>query len=318
MLVTFMIRIRWSEYRLYAKIKRKFGADCFVLGGVFFGTGDYYCVGLYLEQWLEHQGIKNYVYIAKQGAEENVAKLFPVFQGHIYSLPNRFIQPSCVMNALCGGDEVDLRFFHLPTFPNSICGGKKNVLQGYRGLDMLDYYLHAGFCMPRNTKPRLPEFSRDEDVLLKLFTQYGAVPGRTVLLAPHTTGNIAYSLPEKFWEQLAEGLKEIGYHILTNCAGNEQPIRGTTAAYIPYAQIVPFLEMAGGFIGIRSGLCEIISSAACKKVVLHTYHSEWWHDGHSIPYTGLVHMGLCDDANEFIYYDKEKAAIATTIKEIFE
>ena len=302
-LVEFLFRIMWSEYRLYARIKRKMGVDCFVLGGVFCGTGDYYCVGLYLQQWLEKHGIKKYVYLAKNGAEENVAKLFPVLRRHTYPLPNSIIKPSCVMSALCAEDDVDLRFFHVPTIPNSMCGEKKNALQGYRGLNMLDFYLYSGFQLPRNTEPRLPEFMKCADELRQLFIRYRAVPGKTILIAPHTTGNAAYKPSDIFWEQMASGLKQIGYSILTNCAGSEQPIPGTVAASIPYARIVPFLEMAGGFIGIRSGLCEVISTAVCKKVIIHTYSSEWWHDGHSISYTGLAHMGLCEDASEFVYRD---------------
>ena len=74
--------------------------------------------------------------------------------------------------------------------------------------------------------------------------------------------------------------------------------RGDAPALCRYAEIVPFLDRAGMFIGIRSGLCDIVATSRCRKIILHTYRAKWWPDGKSIAYTGLNHMGLCDDAIE--------------------
>ena len=55
----------------------------------------------------------------------------------------------------------------------------------------------------------------------------------------------------------------------------ESPIEGTIGVFVRYAQIIDFLEKAGGFVGFRSGFCDIVSGAKTKKAVLYPKESDY-------------------------------------------
>jgi hypothetical protein len=60
----------------------------------------------------------------------------------------------------------------------------------------------------------------------------------------------------------------ICYKIYTNTSGDETPIRGTEPLCAPLAQMTAAAEHAGTFVGLRSGLCDVLFSANCRKVVV--------------------------------------------------
>lgn len=166
---------------------------------------------------------------------------------------------------------------------------------------MVDYYLCRGFNLPIDTKRIYPKFEDNIQTIKEIFCQNNLKIGKTIVLAPYSTGLKGYSPPNSFWTTIAEKLIESGYSVCTNCGKDEVAIKGTCPLFVPYKKIVPFLELAGGFVGIRSGLCDIIAGTKCKKIVVHLYKAQYWPDGNSIAYTGLNNMGLCDDAYELTY-----------------
>ena len=92
-----------------------------------------------------------------------------------------------------------------------------------------------------------------------------------------------------------------------------QPVKGTVGVCVPYSELVPFLDKAGMFIGVRSGLCDIIATSTCKKVVIHTYRNGFWPDGRSISYTGLQNIELCNDVVEMEYKETEKDSLLQSV-----
>lgn len=130
---------------------------------------------------------------------------------------------------------------------------------------MVDLYLNYGFMIDSNAVKSLPPLVEDDNMIHKLFTQNHLERGKTVLLAPYSTGLKEYEIPQTFWVKIVTELKYRGFTLATNCAGMEKCIPGTIALNIPYHQIVPFLEKAGYFIGIRSGLCDIVAGQPARK-----------------------------------------------------
>ena len=55
----------------------------------------------------------------------------------------------------------------------------------------------------------------------------------------------------------------------TMCHPPEVPIKFTTPLDFPLTIANDILEYAGYFIGVRSGFCDIILNAACKKIILY-------------------------------------------------
>jgi hypothetical protein len=129
-----------------------------------------------------------------------------------------------------------------------------------RFLSFIDYYRCAVYGLPRDAAPAVPTKSAPYDGTLRL------VRGKTVILSPYAKSVTAP--PAAFWEHIAERCGKAGLFVCTNVSGEEQPIAGTTPLNIPLKQIVSAAEYAGRFIGLRSGLCDILTTAKCRKTVV--------------------------------------------------
>lgn len=290
-----------AGFRVYRSILLSRDPDTVILGTAWMGTGDYYICGCLLPAWLDKNQVQQYVFLSPDKAEKKVLEMFPVLEDHIQTLPDGpQYYHLLLFRAFLGPTRCRFLYLHhQQPFPtNDGLNLSNGDLQGFRGLNMMDFYLASGFCLSEDVTLKPPRFADDAERISEWFTKHDLVPGRTVLLAPYSTGLEEYLPPLSLWEEIADSLRSSGYCVCTNCFGNEQPVKGTIAVSVPFAQVVPFLNMAGGFIGIRSGLCDIISTSSCKKVVLHTYRAKWWPDGKSIVYTGIQTMGLDMFANE--------------------
>lgn len=91
--------------------------------------------------------------------------------------------------------------------------------------------------------------------------------GRAVILSPYAKSVVA--LPGNIWEQIIEDYSKKGYQVFTNVVGDEKPLEGTEPIRLKLSEIKSAVEQAGTFIGIRSGLCDVIRTAECRKVALY-------------------------------------------------
>ena len=302
-----------AGYAVYAECVHKYGHNVRILGTAWRGSGDYLFCGMYLGKWLKNNGVENYVFFMPEtGSERKIADLYG--QG-VFNEKHRWYVKSNVRNIRALSTFLQWQtplyehFHHGNKNPNNISEScSVPGLCGYKGWNMLDFYLHSGFRLPRDTMPEQPQFiDAGAEEIHAIFVDNGLVPGKTVLLSPYSTGLKKFELPVRFWEELAVWLMEHGWTVATNCAGSEKPVKSTVPLALQYGYIVPFLNnltQTGGqnvFIGIRSGLCDLVAFAQCRKIIVHTYKSRYWLDGRSIAYTGLNNMGLCDDAVELEY-----------------
>lgn len=104
-----------------------------------------------------------------------------------------------------------------------------------------------------------------------LFSRVGLRPGMTVVLAPYANAYRSRLIEHTdLWSQLARALVGRGYDVCTNCATDEKAIEGAPEICVPFDEVVDFLNRAGGFVSIRSGLCDIASAASdCTMVLLY-------------------------------------------------
>ena len=116
-----------------------------------------------------------------------------------------------------------------------------------------------------------------------------------------------------FWEALADGLKNKGFSVCTNSSGENEPaIFGTTAIFVPLNIVPQFISKSGYFIGVRSGLCDVISAATAKKIILYDAEERFFNSS-SFEYFSLKRMGLSNDVVEIIYKHGEPAITALEI-----
>lgn len=90
--------------------------------------------------------------------------------------------------------------------------------------------------------------------------------GKTAILSPYAKS--VPPLPESIWIDIIRDLKNKGYEILTNTAGEEEPLPETGAIRPAIDEMKSVVEYAGLFIGIRSGICDVIRTADCRKIAL--------------------------------------------------
>ncbi len=127
-------------------------------------------------------------------------------------------------------------------------------------LSFTNFYKYAVYGLDQDAKPALPTGN-------EAFENSGQIEkGRTVILSPYAKSIV--QIPDAFWESLAEEYQAMGYLVCTNTAGEEKPVRGTNTLHVPISQMVSAAEYAGCFIGIRSGLCDILNPARCRKVAV--------------------------------------------------
>lgn len=290
-------------YHIYKKIIMKYGDDLIILACAPMGTGDYYLCGLYLQTWLEKHACKNYVFLTTGGSRHKVTECFLVYKNHTYIVDHRSHIDLRSFSGFLGVEKCNFIFLdhQAPFLQNRAHTLASYNLMGYNGLNILDFYMYFGFKFSTDIAKSVPKFTEDHNYIKKIFSKNNLVIGKTVLLSPYSASQKDFLLPNRFWENIVNCLKSIGYRVCTNCFGKEPAIKGTLPMLLSYRDIVPFLNLAGAFVGLRSGLCDIISTSVCRKVVIHSFKNGFWPDGNSIAYTGLHNMGLCDEVLEEEY-----------------
>ena len=88
-----------------------------------------------------------------------------------------------------------------------------------------------------------------------------------MILSPYAKSVTALS--DNMWKQIIENYKEKNYQVFTNVVGDEKPLEGTEPICPKLSEIRSLVEHAGTFIGIRSGLCDVIRTADCRKIALY-------------------------------------------------
>ena len=116
------------------------------------------------------------------------------------------------------------------------------------------------FGLPQDTRPTLP-------VKWEKFEYPEGVGDRTAIISPYAKS--VASLPEGLWADVVDDLKDSGYRIFTNVSGDEKPLDGTEAISPKIAEMRSAVEQAGLFIGIRSGMCDVIKTADCRRIALY-------------------------------------------------
>lgn len=124
-------------------------------------------------------------------------------------------------------------------------------------------YCCGVFGLPADTEPVKP--------FAKKLQQYPDLrrinKGKSVIFSPYAKSVTA--LPKHFWESIVRQYKDKGYQCFTNIAGDEQPLEGTLAISPSITELQSVVEYAGTFVGIRSGLCDVLKYAKCKKTAFY-------------------------------------------------
>lgn len=256
-------------YRLYKRLKKKYGKETVLLFCPHTGTGDIYNIGLFFHAFLKKENILKYSFLFRGKSEQKIGALFDI-QGDTI-LSNREMIKLTRFAQFAEISESELMQIHHYHAPSTINERFDNFEEGYPGLSFNCMFKKVVMGLSDDVKPTLPQFEHTPQVIID-FSKKGLVKGKTVILAPYSSSAQIISLDT--WEIMASQLKEAGYTVATNCISNkERPITGTVELGFEYKYAKDYVEYAGAFIGARSGLCDIVSSTNCKKIIL----TPFWH-----------------------------------------
>lgn len=292
-------------YKLYNKIIEKYGnLPLYVCP--YKGTGDIYLIGIYLDAHLKKRGVDNYIITVIGNACANVGKMFNFKNMEVITQQqsDNLLGFLRVMN----DKNVDIKILHYGghyMYTNVV-----HLFGYYKKLTFLDLFRCTVFDIDNDAEIKLPKFDYDNKYIEKLFEENNLKKGKTVVLSPYST-----STPCEIgdvWINLANELKQQGYTVCTNSAGDKEPeIPGTVKLFYALKYSLPILEYAGYFIGLRSGFCDLVCTAECKKIVLNQYKDFGF--GTLRNFFSFKEMGIADDVVELIYYENDSDTMITEI-----
>ena len=138
-----------------------------------------------------------------------------------------------------------------------------------------------------------------EPISWDLYQNIEVIPESTsVILAPYA-GSVT-SLNNDIWVNIRDSYKERGYTVFTNTAPGEVPIDGTEAISPKIREMKSVVERAGIFIGLRSGICDVIRTANCRKIALYpdyNFSSTKWKSIDIFKLDGFENVVVYNDDN---------------------
>lgn len=285
---------------IFEKIQRKYSDEHFMFLCPYPGTGDIYMACLYFRAYCEKHGIEKYIFAVIGGNCKRTAQLFDIKNIELITTEEK----DALLRAweFVGSERMPLK----PLLYWGWRTKKYLYADHYPQITFHEMFLYDVYGLDKTAVKQLPEKKKDNIYAVELFREKQLTPGKTIIMAPYA-GSFVSEMKTEEWEMLAQKLKDKGYDVCTNCNGTtEQPINGTVPIFFPYHEAISVLEYAGGFIALRSGLCDIISSAECKMVVLY----ESGFNAARYEYFSLKKMGLNLCVKEIVYSGK------STVKKI--
>lgn len=274
---------------LYERIMSRYANDFYVFLCPYPGTGDIYMACSYFGEYCEQNGIINYIFLVAGENCKKVAELFRIKNIEVISE----LEKKKLLQAweFAGNRKMQMK-------PLLYWGWRtKKFLYAdkYPGITFREMFLYDVFGFDKAKTGLRPFMDKGEKYAVKLFEQKGLRKGKTVILSPYA-GSFVSEMGKEEWVKIAKELRERDYDVCTNCDGKcEEPVKGTIPIFFPYFEAVSVLEYAGGFIALRSGLCDIVSSADCKMVIIY----ETGFNASKYEFFSLKKLGLKDTAFEY-------------------
>lgn len=226
--------------------------NCFFILCPFSALGDVYYAMAYLPYFLENRKIQDYVVVTVGHACANIAKMFNCLEIEIL---NQKDMDELVQAALFTRAQDIYIAHHDRPYTNLLM---KALYVKFIPFELM--YRCGVFGLPQSCKPYIP-------TRLKQFSGRNQMKkGKSVILAPYAKS--VAGIGQKIWEKIISYYNKKEYQIYTNIVGEEKELPGTSPLRVELAEFQSAVEWAGVFIGVRSGLCDVIREADCRKIVL--------------------------------------------------
>ena len=277
--------------KIYEQLVKEYGCNKIFLCP-YTGTGDIYLIGTFWEEYLRKKQITNYIFIVITRACEKVTRLFDI--KNVVLFEHKEDAGCLIRYYMMHRDTVDLKLLNDSWKQNHV--NPIEWFRGYKGLDFRTLFCSYVFDFPSNVFGRHPDINRFQNKVNTIFEQNRLEKGNTVVIAPYS--NTLMELPDTFWLDIVDELKKKRYVVCTNCGGKkEKEIEGTIRLDLSLQYVPQLVQQAGFFIGVRSGLCDIISGTYARKVILYDKHERFYNCS-SYEYFSLEKTYLCTELCE--------------------
>lgn len=254
-------RIRRGEISL-EYMKRKY-EGAFRVYCPFPALGDVFLAMSYLPYFLERKGISKYVVFMVGNACADVARMFGVETVEILTQKEMDEQVQAVIYQ---GDPDSFIAHHDRPYVVNL----RKILS-VRKVSFDEIYRVGVFGLLGDFKPYSP-------MRLAAYKNLEEIPaGNAVILSPYAKSVV--TLPGEYWDSVVRYYSKKGCQIYTNVTSEEKELPGTIRLEIKLSELRSVVERAGTFIGLRSGLCDVLGGADCRKIALYPdcfYRSTEW------------------------------------------
>lgn len=289
--------------KIYNKLVCQYGPEYRIYVNHYPGTGDVYITSALLNAWVKKKHVEKYVVTVIGKSAYNVVKMFQI--NDVVILSSRETEDLLHYLQTIGETNPNIEVLHFTPdgFNQTLM---MRFLMGENGNNFLNMYLSATFPGLTVTDMCLPVYDSSDQEIDNIFFEKGLIPGKTVVLVPYA--NTIDLLSDGFWNFLADTLLKKGYTVCTNCNYPKQKkILGTTPIFLPYNQMLKFINKAGAIIQLRSGLTDLLYTCTCKNYVLYPTENSYRFGSETIyEYFSLEKMGLTDKAIELKFSRKNE------------
>lgn len=238
-------------YSVLEDIRKKFPTEHLVVCPLR-ALGDVYWCMCYLDEYLKKHSIKSYVVLVVGQACAQVTELFS--DGNVLFFDQKTMD--ALLQALAFTHEENAFICHHNHF---YVDSAFQILQEHF-IEFSAYFRDIVFGLDENAKRKKPIFA-------KPLSNPSEIPkGRSVIFAPYA--NSVVEAPLSFWEDLSEQYIKDGFHVFTNVIPGQTPIKSTKPLDLPLLEMISAVEHAGHFVSLRSGLCDVVSSAQAEKTLV--------------------------------------------------
>jgi hypothetical protein len=139
---------------------------------------------------------------------------------------------------------------------------------GYNGISIQDL-INVTFGLSSKTIGyERPHFKWAEDSRKKLLNEYQLEKDKFVILGVDAVSVNGVEIDK--WQCIAEKFSKLGYKVVTNLTfSGQSPIPGTIGLFLPLNEIYLLAEYGGFFVGLRSGLCDLLAFSDCRMTVIY-------------------------------------------------
>ncbi|MDR3349487.1 MAG: hypothetical protein LBO03_07790 [Acidaminococcales bacterium] len=254
------------------------------------GLGDVYLACAHLGRHAKSSGTEKYALVVPHEAGRDIALAFDIKnvavlgkQARLYLVAlARFLQEP-------GIETICLSYDYANNFAVGL---------GFKQLNMRDIYEQAIFTFPRRGPKAAFRPKSDPEYIERLMAERGVAKGKSAIFFPYA-GSVD-NIPHLFWLSLIACLKEKGYGLFSNTTNEEVALPGTKPLSFPVREAKAVVEYAGWAVMNRSGICDVLSQAKCRKTVF--YMPQRWMDnrGHIFDAFSLRAMGMGEGAEEIV------------------